>query len=107
MPLWVALSGWHGRADALPGQTFRRGFLLGLITLSAATMYGIVTDGGEIVDRFGIVAPAVGIVAAFVAAAAAVKLFVEYLNRSELRVFGVYRIIIGILTFALLAANVI
>lgn len=82
-------------------------FLLGLTTLSIATAYQMITDGDEIVERFGITAPLVGIIAAFVSAAAAVKLFVEYLNRSELRVFGVYRIIIGVLTFALLATAVI
>jgi undecaprenyl-diphosphatase len=82
-------------------------FLLGLATLSAATLYELATNGHDIVDRFGIGAPLVGVIAAFVSAAAAVKLFVEFLNRRDLRIFGVYRVLIGIGTFVLLATNVI
>jgi len=89
------------------GAAVEFSFLLGLATLSAATLYEITTNGGEIVDQFGIGAPLVGILAAFVAAAAAVKLFVDYLNRHDLRIFGVYRIVIGLGTFALLATGVI
>ena len=89
------------------GAAVEFSFLLGLATLSAATLYEIATNGRDIVDRFGIAAPLIGIVAAFVAAAASVKLFVEYLNRRDLRVFGVYRVGIGIMTFILLGTNVL
>ena len=89
------------------GAAVEFSFLLGLATLSAATAYEIATNGSTIVERFGIGAPLVGIIAAFVAAAAAINLFVEYLNRRDLRIFGAYRIVAGLLVFVLLTANVI
>lgn len=89
------------------GAAVEFSFLLGLATLSLATAYEIATNGGKIIDRFGYVAPLIGIVAAFVAAAAAVNLFVEYLNRRDLRIFGVYRIVAGVLVFVLIGTNVI
>ena len=89
------------------GAAVEFSFLLGLATLSAATAYEILKNGNEIIDRFGVGAPLIGIVAAFVAAAAAVNLFVEYLNRRDLRIFGAYRIAAGLLVFVLLGANVI
>ena len=52
VPLWVALSGWRGRADALPGQTFRRGFLLGLLT-GGVHFAGTVYWTGATVQTFG------------------------------------------------------
>jgi apolipoprotein N-acyltransferase len=52
VPLWVALSGWRGRADALPGTPFRRGFLLGLIT-GAVHYAGTVYWTGTTVRTFG------------------------------------------------------
>lgn len=82
-------------------------FLLGLATLSAATLYEIVTNGSEIVDRLGVGAPLVGIAAAFVSAAAAVNLFVEYLNKRDLRIFGVYRVLAAGVVFALMLSNTI
>jgi len=89
------------------GAAVEFSFLLGLATLSLATAYEIVTNGSTIIDRYGIASPLVGIVAAFVAAAAAVNLFVEYLNRRDLRIFGLYRIAAAGLVFVLLATNVI
>ena len=52
VPLWVALSGWRGRPDALPGQSFRRGFQLGLIT-GGVHYAGTVYWTGATVQTFG------------------------------------------------------
>jgi apolipoprotein N-acyltransferase len=52
VPLWVALSGWRGRANVLPGQTFRRGFVLGLIT-GGVHFAGTVYWTGATVRTFG------------------------------------------------------
>ncbi len=82
-------------------------FLLGLATLSAATLYEIITNGSDIVDRLGVGAPLVGIVAAFVSAAAAINLFVEYLNRRDLRIFGVYRVLAAGVVLVLMLSNTI
>jgi undecaprenyl-diphosphatase len=67
-------------------------FLLGLVTLGAATLYETFDKGGTIIDQFGISAPVVGFIAAFLAAAAAVVWMVSYVQRRGLAFFGWYRI---------------
>ncbi len=67
-------------------------FLLGLITLGAATLYETLDKGSVIVDEFGLAAPIVGFVAAFLSAAAAVVWMVDYVQRHGLKIFGWYRI---------------
>lgn len=82
-------------------------FLLGLITLSAATGYEALDGGAEIIDTFGWAAPIVGLVVAFLSAMAAVKWMVAWLNDRGFEVFGWYRIAVGVLAFVLLGAGVI
>ncbi len=72
-------------------------FLLGLITLTAATAFAGLSDGAELVDTFGVVTPVVGLVVAFVSAVAAVRWMVAWLSDRGFEVFGWYRIAIGIL----------
>lgn len=52
VPLWVALSGWRGRPGLLAGQSFRGGFLLGLIA-GAVHFAGTVYWTGATVRTFG------------------------------------------------------
>jgi apolipoprotein N-acyltransferase len=52
VPLWVALSGWRGRPDDIPGKTFRRGFFLGLLT-GVVHFAGTVYWTGATVRTFG------------------------------------------------------
>lgn len=80
-------------------------FLLGVVTLGVATGYEALRDGGEIVAAFGIAAPALGFVAAFVSAVAAIRWLVAYVSHHPLTVFGWYRIAVGVATVALLAAG--
>jgi len=82
-------------------------FLLGLATLTAATGYTLVTDGSTINEAYGLAMPALGIVAAFISAALAVKWMVGYLNRHDLTIFGWYRLGIAAVTIALLATGVV
>jgi len=82
-------------------------FLLGLITLSAATAYEGLKGGEELIDTFGVGTPLIGLVVAFVSAIASVKWMVSWLNDKGFEVFGWYRIAVGILAFILLGANVI
>ena len=49
-------------------------FLLGLLTLSAATAYDLVKHGSELFDTYGVVNPAIGFVVAFVSAVVAVQI---------------------------------
>ncbi len=82
-------------------------FLLGLVTLGAATCYEIVQCGPEIISRFGLVSPAIGIAVAFVSAVAAVKWMVAYLNTHGLEIFGYYRIVIAFCALGLVAAGLL
>jgi undecaprenyl-diphosphatase len=70
-------------------------FLLGLATLTAASVYDLLRNGDELFDQFGVLAPALGLVAAFVTAIIAVKWVVGYLASHDLRIFGWYRLAIA------------
>lgn len=82
-------------------------FLLGLVTLSAATIYELSQDGGRIVDLFGYWTPLVGLVAAFLSALASVKWMVSWLENKSFSVFGFYRVAIGILAISFLSTGVL
>ena len=82
-------------------------FLLGLLTLSAATFFDLSKHGSELVDQFGLLAPSVGFVCAFVTALVAVKWMVAYLADHSLRMFGWYRLGAGAVTGILLLTNVL
>lgn len=98
-------------AAVLVGLTLRAAveysFLLGLITLSAATVKEGYEGGGELIDTFGWVTPLIGLVVAFVSAMAAVKWMVAWLNDRGFEVFGWYRVAVGLLAFVLIAAGAI
>ena len=82
-------------------------FLLGLVTLAAATFYELSQDGGRIIDLFGYWTPLVGLVAAFLSAVASVKWMVSWLENKSFSVFGFYRVAIGILAISLLSTGVL
>lgn len=73
-------------------------FLLGLLTLTAATCYEGLQGGGELVEEFGFFTPALGLLVAFVSAIAAVKWMVAWLNDKGFELFGWYRIGAGLAT---------
>jgi undecaprenyl-diphosphatase len=81
--------------------------LLGLVTLTAATGYEVLQNGGELIDTFGILDPLIGFVVAFISAVVAVRWLVAYLSRHGLELFGWYRIAIAALTTLLVATDVI
>lgn len=82
-------------------------FLLGLVTLSAATALDLSKHGGDVVDQFGLLAPLIGLVVAFVTAIVAVRWMVGYLASHSFKVFGWYRLAIGTICVVLLATNVL
>lgn len=71
-------------------------FLLGLMTLGAATVYEAMESGSLILAHFGLVAPLVGFLCAFVSAWVSVKWMVAFLQRGGLGLFGWYRIILAL-----------
>jgi undecaprenyl-diphosphatase len=76
-------------------------FLLGLATLSAATVFDLAKNGDQLVNDYGVVRPLLGVVVAFVTAAAAVKWLVGYLAEKPLSRFGWYRLAVAGVTLAL------
>jgi undecaprenyl-diphosphatase len=82
-------------------------FLLGVVTLSAATAYETLKSGAVMVHAIGWANIALGFVTAAIFAALAVKWMVGYLRRHGLQLFGVYRLAIGLGTGALLLAGLL
>ena len=78
-------------------------FLLGLLTLSAATAYDGLKYGKEMVHSFGLLALFFGFLGAWVSAVLAVKWMVAYLKKHGMEIFGYYRIALAIVvTFLIL-----
>lgn len=91
-------------------------FLLGVVTLLAATLYKAVDSETFIVDgqeqemimivamymKYGVINMLVGVFAAWISAVIAIKWMVNYLKKHGMRVFGVYRIGIAVLGAALI-----
>lgn len=82
-------------------------FVLGLVTLGAATIYEGVKLGHVIVATFGWASPVIGLLAAAVAAFIAVRWMIGYLQTRSLAIFGWYRIGIGVLVAALVIAGIV
>ena len=77
-------------------------FLLGLPTLGAATVYEAYKSR-EVLGEIGALNMAVGLVVSFVVAWAVIAAFLAYLKRRGLVPFGIYRIVLGIAVFLVLA----
>ncbi|MHB1138714.1 MAG: undecaprenyl-diphosphate phosphatase [Microthrixaceae bacterium] len=82
-------------------------FLLGFVTLTAASGYSLLSDGGALVDQFGLLNPFIGLVFAFVSAVIAIKWMVAYLQQHSLAIFGWYRIVASGLTAGLVISGAI
>jgi len=75
-------------------------FLLGVVTLGAATSLDLLRHGAEMLEHYGVVALGIGFLAAWVSAVLAVKWMVGYLNKHGMEIFGYYRIAIALLVGA-------
>ncbi len=82
-------------------------FLLGFATLTAASLFKLAKDGGNLVDTFGVLNPLIGMVFAFISAVIAIRWLVTYLQRHTLTIFAWYRFVVATATIGLLAAGVI
>lgn len=80
-------------------------FLLGLITLTAATVLEGAAEGANLVDTFGWATPLLGLAVAFVSAVVAIRWMVASLEARGFATFGWYRIAIGLAAVVLLAAG--
>jgi len=81
-------------------------FLLGVITLGAATVYDALKHGDKMLEVYGPIEMIIGFVAAFFSAVLAVKWMVAYLNKHGMAIFGWYRVGIAIVIAALVITNV-
>jgi len=82
-------------------------FLLGLLTLSAATSYKVVIDGGQMLEQIDWPSLTFGLLSAAMAAAIAMHWFVRMLIRYGLAPFAWYRLAVAMCLAALLVAGVL
>ena len=82
-------------------------FLLGVVTLSAATAYDALKHGQAMLQTFDPQSLGIGLLFAFLAAVVSVKWMVAYLNRHGLAIFGWYRVVLALITAAFLMTNLI
>jgi undecaprenyl-diphosphatase len=71
-------------------------FLLGVVTLGAATVYDALKHGHLMLQTFDAAPIIVGLIFAFIAAVVSVKWMVSYLNRHGLAIFGYYRVLLAL-----------
>jgi undecaprenyl-diphosphatase len=82
-------------------------FLLGVVTLGAATGHDAFNHGTAMLEAFAPLPMALGFLAAFLSAVLAVRWMVGYLNRHGLEIFGYYRLALAIAVASLLLVGVI
>ena len=78
-----------------PRRSAEFSFLLGLVTLTAATVYKSYKSGAAMLAVFGVPHILLGCIVAAITAAVAVKFLVNYLTQHGLVAFAVYRFILA------------
>ena len=89
-------------AGLSPKHAAEFSFLLGLITLSAASGYKVVSDGSNMIQALDTGPVIIGCIVAFISSALAVKWLVDYLSKHGLALFAWYRIALAIVVFLVL-----
>jgi len=82
-------------------------FLLGVLTLCAATVYKAKDAGPIMIEEYGWMPMIIGSIAAWLSAVIAVKWMVTYLKEHGMAVFGYYRVLLAIVVAVLLAAGLL
>jgi undecaprenyl-diphosphatase len=82
-------------------------FLLGVVTLGAATAYDFLKHGQLMLQTFDPYTLATGLAFAFIAAVFSIKWMVSYLKSHSLAIFGYYRVALALITAGLLMTNFI
>jgi undecaprenyl-diphosphatase len=82
-------------------------FLLGMLTLTAATAYKLLGHGKDMIDTLGLPNLLLGTLVAWVSAWVSVKCMVAYLKKHGLGIFGAYRVLLGALTALLLLNGIL
>lgn len=76
-------------------------FLLAVPTMAAATAYSFYKNMDVIMQSANILPLFIGMLSSFIVATFVIKLFLDYIRQHTFVVFGFYRIIIGIIAFAI------
>jgi undecaprenyl-diphosphatase len=76
-------------------------FYLALPTVSAASLFGL-AKGLPVLSTADVAPLAIGFVAAFVSALIVIRSFLVYVQSHDLRAFGYYRIVLGLLVYLVL-----
>lgn len=82
-------------------------FLLGMLTLTAATAYKLLGNGRDMIDTLGLPSLLLGTLVAWISAWISVKCMVAYLKKHGLGLFGTYRVLLGALTALLLLNGIL
>ncbi len=82
-------------------------FLLGVITLTAATAYDTLKHGSLMMEVFGFSNIAAGFVMATITAVISVKWFLAYLQKHGLALFGYYRIALALTVAVLMISGLL
>lgn len=82
-------------------------FLLGVLTLCAATVYKAKEAGPIMLDEYGWTPMIIGSIAAWVSAVVAVKWMVSYLKEHGMAIFGYYRVLLALIVAGLIMAEVL
>ena len=77
------------------GAAVEFSFLLGLVTLGAATGYKSLGHGREMIDAYGLLPIAAGFFAAWLSAVVSVKWLVRWLQNRGLSLFGWWRLVVA------------
>jgi len=80
-------------------------FLLGVVTLGAATCYDGLKHGRVMLETYGPVEMFIGFLFAFISAVIAVRWMVGYLKNHGMAVFGYYRIAIAVVVALLVLSG--
>jgi undecaprenyl-diphosphatase len=80
-------------------------FLLGVVTLGAATAYKVLQSGAAMLDAYGVVELVAGFFIAWLSAAASVKWMVAWLTRRGLSIFGWWRLATAAIATLLLVSG--
>jgi undecaprenyl-diphosphatase len=82
-------------------------FLLGVVTLSAATAYDLLKHGAEMIESYGPVPLLCGFLAAWLSAVLAVRWMVGFLQNHGMQIFGYYRVVLALVVAALLLGGIL
>lgn len=99
------MGGWIGGLSTPVAAEFS--FFLAIPAMFGSTLLDMIKFDYSIMDTTNWVALAVGFVVAFIVALVVMNKFVSYLKKKPMRVFAVYRVIVGVLLAVLVFTKII